>query len=101
MIAEKCTCYSSDNCEYDDEDIALIDDSKEFINYKESYLKKLDDLVKDDDTDFRTIDDDYLNDKDLLEKYVLYEYKDKIPSGDDKDCVVDFFMTVTKNSNQD
>ena len=96
VIPQKCTCYSSDNCEY--EEIDLTDDSKEFINYKDSYLKKLDDLIKDDDTDFRTIDDDYLNDKNLLEKYVLYKYKDKIPSGDDKECVFDFFMTVTKNS---
>ena len=61
-------------------------------------LKTLNDLLKDDDTDFKTISGDYLNDKDLLEKYVLYEYKDEIPSGDDKDCVVDFFMTIEKDS---
>ena len=91
-----CSCDSSNKCEY--YGYSLSDTSKEFTDYKEAYLKELDDLIKDDDTDFKTIDDDYLNDKDLLEKYVLYEYKDEIPSGDDKDCVVDFFMTYVKNS---
>ena len=92
-----CGCDSSNKCKcyyY----ISLSDTSKEFTDYKEAYLKVLDDLIKDDNTDFKTINDYYLNDKDLLEKYVLYKYKDKIPSGDDKDCVVDFFMTYVKNS---
>ena len=91
-----CHCYSSNKCEY--YGYSLSDTSKEFNDYKEAYLKVLDDLIKDDDTDFKTIDARYLNDKDLLEKYVLYKYKDEIPSGDDKDCVVDFFMTYVKNS---
>ncbi len=91
-----CHCDSPNKCEY--YGYSLSDTSKEFTDYKEAYLKELDDLIKDDDTDFKTIDDDYLNDKDLLEKYVLYKYKDEIPSGDDKDCVVDFFMTYVKNS---
>ena len=93
-----CGCDSSNKCKCYYYWYSLSDTSKEFTDYKEAYLKKLDDLIKDDDTDFKTIDDDYLNDKDLLEKYVLYEYKDEIPSGDDKDCVVDFFMTYEKNS---
>ena len=92
----KCRCDSPNKCEY--YGYSLSDTSKEYTDYKEAYLKVLDDLIKDDNTDFKTVNDDYLNDKDLLEKYVLYEYKDKIPSGDDKDCVVDFFMTYEKNS---
>ena len=90
-----CSCDSSNKCHYY---YSLSDTSKEFTDYKEAYLKVLDDLIKDDNTDFKTIDDYYLNDKDLLEKYVFYKYKNKIPSGDDKDCVVDFFMTYEKNS---
>ena len=92
----KCRCDSPNKCEY--YGYSLSDTSKEYTDYKEAYLKVLDDLIKDDDTDFKTIDARYLNDKDLLEKYVLYKYKDEIPSGDDKDCVVDFFMTYVKNS---
>ena len=91
-----CYCDSPNKCYY--YRYSLSDTSKEFNDYKEAYLKVLDDLIKDDDTDFKTINDHYLNDKDLLEKYVLYKYKDEIPSGDDKDCVVDFFMTYVKNS---
>ena len=93
-----CGCDSSNKCNCYYYWYSLSDTSKEFTDYKEAYLKVLDDLIKDDNTDFKTINDDYLNDKDLLEKYVLYQYKDKIPSGDDKDCVVDFFMTYEKNS---
>lgn len=90
-----CYCESATDCE---KNYKITDTSKEFTDYRDAYLEELADLVKDDDTNFNEINDDYLNDKNLLEKYVLYEYKDRIPSGDDKDCVVDFFMTVEKNS---
>ena len=93
-----CGCDSSNKCNCYYYWYSLSDTSKEFTDYKEAYLKKLDDLIKDDDTDFKTIDDHYLNDKDLLEKYVFYKYKNQIPSGDDKDCVVDYFMTYEKSS---
>ena len=91
MVPTSCSCKSATDCStYESVP------SKEETDYIEAYVKTLNDLLKDDDTDFKTISGDYLNDKDLLEKYVLYEYKDEIPSGDDKDCVVDFFMTIEK-----
>lgn len=93
VVPTSCSCKSATDCStYESVP------SKEETDYIEAYVKTLNDLLKDDDTDFKTISGDYLNDKDLLEKYVLYEYKDEIPSGDDKDCVVDFFMTIEKDS---
>ena len=52
-------------------------------------------LKKHKKTNLKRISNYYLNDNDLLEKYVLYKYKDKIPSGDD---IVDFFMNYEKGS---
>ena len=54
-------------------DLVSLDDDFTLYDYQVKGRKVLDDLIKDEDTDFKTINDNYLNDKDLLEKYVLYQ----------------------------
>ena len=94
---QRCNCYSRTVCNNKDS-CSVSPSSTEYSNYLKAYGEVLADLIKDKDTNFKEINPHYLNDKDLLEKYVLYIHKDDIPSGDDKDCVVDYFMTEEKNS---
>ena len=94
---QRCNCYSRTVCNNKDS-YSVFPSSTEYSNYLKAYGEVLADLIKDKDTNFKEINPHYLNDKDLLEKYVLYIHKDDIPSGDDKDCVVDYFMTEEKNS---
>ena len=94
---QRCNCYSRTVCNNKDS-YSVSPSSTEYSNYLKAYGEVLADLIKDKDTNFKEINPHYLNDKDLLEKYVLYIHKDDIPSGDDKDCVVDYFMTEEKNS---
>ena len=64
---------------------------KEYTEYIEEYKKKLAEIVKDEDVKISQLDEDHLNNKDVIEKYVDYYYKDKIPSTDG-DCVRDYFI---------
>ena len=58
----------------------------------EGCIKVLDKLTKDESIDFSIIDKESLNDKNVAEKYVDYEYKEMINEGDDKECVKDYWV---------
>ena len=47
--------------------------------------------LEDEDIKISNLDSDHLNDKDLIEKYVEYYYKNDV-SSDDKKCVMDYFI---------
>ena len=64
---------------------------KEYTDYVDEYTKQLAEIVKDKDVKISQLDEDHLNNKDVIEKYVDYHYKDKIPSTDG-DCVRDYFI---------
>ena len=80
---QRYNCYSRTVCNNQDS-YSVFPSSTEYSNYLKAYGEVLADLIKDKDTNFKEINPHYLNDKDLLEKYVLYIHKDDIPSGDDK-----------------
>ena len=64
---------------------------KEYTDYIEEYTKKLAEIVKDEDVKISRLNEDHLNNKDVIEKYVDYIHKDDIPSTDG-DCVRDYFI---------
>ena len=65
--------------------------ANEFSAYVEEYGKKLKEILEDEDIKISNLDSDHLNNKALIEKYVEYYHKDDV-SGDDKDCVMDYFV---------
>ena len=65
--------------------------TEEFNKYKEQYAKELPDVLADEDVKKSTVNTDHFGIKKLIEYYVDYYYKDKIPS-EDSDCVRDFFI---------
>ena len=64
---------------------------KEYTDYVEEYTKQLAEIVKDEDVKISQLNSQYFNNKELIEKYVDYKYKDQIPSTDG-DCVRDYFI---------
>ncbi len=65
--------------------------TEEFNKYKEQYAKELPDVLADEDVKKSTVNTNHFGIKKLIEYYVDYYYKDKIPS-EDSDCVRDFFI---------
>ena len=64
---------------------------KEYTDYVEEYTKQLAEIVKDEDVKISQLNSQHFNNKELIEKYVDYKYKDQIPSTDG-DCVRDYFI---------
>ena len=64
---------------------------KEYTDYVEEYTKQLAEIVKDEDAKISQLNSQHFNNKELIEKYVDYKYKDQIPSTDG-DCVRDYFI---------
>ena len=64
---------------------------KEYTEYVDEYTKKLAEIVKDEDVKISRLNSKHFNNKDIIEKYVVYYYKDIIPSTDG-DCIRDYFI---------
>lgn len=87
-IKEQCSNVGVEKeCNY-----AVENKVTERNQYIEEYIKVLDELTKDNSIDYKEINQYSLNDKAVAEKFVDYEYKEKIPGGDDKECVREYFI---------
>ena len=89
--------YSDNKCREKEEK------ATEWKNYVDAFQKELDDGMDDEQTKFTKWFYYYgkqtLGSKTVIEKYVEYEYKDKIGTGDDADCIKDYFIRQELSSN--
>ena len=72
----------------------------EWKNYVDAFQKELDDGIDDEKT--KWFDEKgycTLGSKTVAEKYVEYKYKDEIGTGDDADCIKDYFIRQELSSN--
>ena len=70
----------------------LTEDKSEWDAYVEEYIDKQEDVLKEDKEKLSDIDMYTLNSKSVTEKYVEYKYKKEIGTGDDADCIKDFYI---------
>ena len=79
----------------DDDDNKCIDpteDKSEWDAYVEEYIDEQEDVLKEDKEKLSDIDRYTLNSKSVAEKRVEYLYKKAIGTGDDADCIKDFYI---------
>ena len=76
----------------DDECIERTEDKSEWDAYVEEYIDEQEDVLKEDKKKLSDIDLYTLNSKSVAEKYVEYKYKKAIGTGDDADCIKDFYI---------
>ena len=89
-VSEDYFCKSG-TTDDDDKCTDRTEDKSEWDAYVEEYIDKLEDVLKEDKKKLSDIDWDTLNSKSVAEKYVEYTYKKEIGTGDDADCIKDFF----------
>ena len=78
-----------------DDDIKCTDrteDKSEWDAYVEEYIDEQEDVLKEDKKKLSDIKWHTLNSKSVAEKYVEYAHKKKIGTGDDADCIKDYFI---------
>ena len=78
----------------------LTEKKSEWDAYVEEYIDEQEDVLKEDKEKLSNFDSDYytLNSKSVTEKYVEYEYKKEIGTGDDADCIKDYFIQYELSS---
>ena len=70
------------------------ENKSEWDAYVEEYIDEQEDVLKEDKKKLSDIDSNTLNSKSVAEKYVEYEYKKEIGTGDDADCIKDFYIQL-------
>ena len=84
----------------DNKCIAIEKKATEWKNYVDAFQKELGDGMDDEKTKwFDKKGYCTLGSKTVAEKYVEYEYKDEIGTGDDADCIKDYFIRQELSSN--
>ena len=76
----------------DDKCTDLTENKSEWDAYVEEYIDKQEDVLKEDKEKLSDIDSDTLNSKSVAEKYVEYAFKKQIGTGDDADCIKDYYI---------
>ena len=78
----------------DDKCTDLTEKKSEWDAYVEEYIDEQEDVLKEDKEKLSNFDSDYytLNSKSVTEKYVEYWHKKQIGTGDDADCIKDYFI---------
>ena len=71
----------------------------EWKNYVDAFQKELDDGIDEKTKWFDEKGYCTLGSKTVAEKYVEYKYKDEIGTGDDSDCIKDYFIRQELSSN--
>ena len=73
--------------------IDLTEKKSEWDAYVEEYIDEQEDVLKEDKKKLSDFEYSYtLNSKSVAEKYVEYKYKKAIGTGDDADCIKDFYI---------
>ena len=79
--------------------IERTEDKSEWDAYVEEYIDEQEDVLKEDKKKLSDFEYSYtLNSKSVAEKYVEYEHKKKIGTGDDADCIKDFYIQLELSS---
>lgn len=89
----------SDNTDNSGKCAAKDDKATEWKAYVDAFAKELDDFLDIDDEKQTELNEITLGDKDIAKKYVEYVYKEEIGSGDDSDCVRDYYIRKVMSSN--
>ena len=76
----------------------LTEDKSEWDAYVEEYIDEQEDVLKEDKEKLSDIGSDTLNSKSVAEKYVEYYFKKEIGTGDDADCIKDYFIQYELSS---
>ena len=70
----------------------LTEDKSEWDAYVEEYIDKQEDVLKEDKKKLSDISSITLNSKSVAEKWIEYYRKKEIGTGDDADCIKDYFI---------
>lgn len=89
----------SGNTDVDGKCADRSENKAEWDAYVEEYIDEQEDVLKEDKKKLSNINRYTLNSKKVAEKYVEFEYKKQIGTGDDADCIKDYFIQDELSSN--